>query len=208
MKQNTFKSFQQICISGIHRLRFICIFFAAVLTFSCNNKSDKKSTGSDTDTTQNKPEGPGTLSITFHKYRLEKSQIALLGNKKIVLYPQFDDFQDPKEMQIWFTHFNTIGPVAGSIQCKSLTNDPAATFDASNIGLTNNELVFSDYQWGNFEYLILEPTRIGDKLGFNITAFTSNGGATDPPVEVTLPQAARFSKPSPPAPPGFIPSDK
>jgi len=196
-----------------HRnLSFLFLLFALSSMVSCNSKSKEEKTTGDT-TAVAQPDalavapggGPVTASIkVFNKYKILKSQIDFTYTK-LVLVTVLDNLADPSLMSLYSFPSRAAGaPLVGTPIRASTLPDPATAFGTMGIMISNNELLLSDFNWANIDYITLEPTRNVDNLAFNIVAFHDQVG--QPPIIVppNVPSGNQ-SKPSPPAPPAFIP---
>ncbi|MGQ0737588.1 MAG: hypothetical protein ACT4OJ_00875 [Bacteroidota bacterium] len=181
-------------------VRLLTILFTFSLLLSCNNGGDGEKTGKDSTAKSN---DPVQMAIPqFFKYRIDASQLDRVSYQKLVLNVTLDNIQDPSSMGLLFYQAQTGGGVQISLPGQAaITADAAAVFNTQAIIVSNNEIIFDQYDWGQTDHLILEPTRINSNLAFNVTAVNSLGTPVPPSVP-----AGRSSKPSPPAPPAFIPN--
>jgi hypothetical protein len=213
MKQNQLLSLP-VNQHSRHFIRPSFIVFAAIfLLMGCNSKSkENKAIVADstimtpTDSAHVVGGGPKAFISTFYKYKIAKGQIDF-SYTKLTLEPVLDNLADPTTISLYGFPERAAGvPLVGTpFRAKQLT-DPAAAFGTMGIMIGNNEILLSDFDWTTTDYLILEPTRIIDNFGFNVTAYHEPGGGL-PPVLVppTVPTGSQ-SKPSPPAPPAFLPA--
>ncbi len=157
--------------------------------------------------------------LTFQEYQMLYNPVfstntPLKDCEKMVLTVSFDDLTNPTEMYLHYMPSRDIAHGGGAVGIPGRilgTNvNPPPVFDTSGIQIGNNEMDLALYKdptgkWLDFDYLSLTPTRNGDYLGFDILAFKNSVLG---PVPVNLPVLGRASKPSPPAPPQFLKTDK
>ncbi|MEO7923840.1 MAG: hypothetical protein ABIR30_09190 [Chitinophagaceae bacterium] len=190
---------------------YLAIISVILILNSCNSGSkEEKKTGTDTTTVPTDPNANGGGPVkavigTFYKYKIAKAQIDF-AYTKLVLVPVLDNLADPSAMSLYSFPERSAGlPLVGApIRAKTLP-DPAAAFGTMGIMITNNEITLADFDWTNIDYITLEPTRSVDNLSFNVVAYDDQGGLPPIIVPPTVP-AGNQSKPSPPAPPAFIPA--
>ena len=201
MKQNLLQSGRKhLVITNIQN--FIWLFFSLIFSLSCNTNSEKK-TDDKKDSTQTDKDGPKAAIIkTFSQYKINKTDIPFgTQYNKLVLNISLDDLANPSKMGLVYYAVNsTVEPNQILIPPGTAKDTLTASFYTKGILISNNELILSDYQSLNFDYLLLNPMRNNANLGFSVSAY-SYGVGSDMPV--TLPQIAQETKPSPPAPPAF-----
>ncbi len=194
---------------AMFRFSFLTIAFFSFVLLSCNNDAKKESAVNTTDTTRKEQEkGPSANAITaFKKFRILKSSLNLIQDRKLSLVPGFDDLADPTNMSLFYFPVSQIGSIGTAAKADDKSDGDAAPFDTHGIILSNNELVLANYDWPNIDYLVLEPTRDAshpDNLGYNIRAFRFGPSEGSPGVEIPIAAPeGRSTKPSPPAPPAL-----
>lgn len=191
-----------------NRFALVSVALFSILLFSCNNDAKKENAGIAKDTTQQQEENPSANAInTFKKFRILKANLNLVQYRKLTLVPGFDNLADPTTMGLYYFPVSQMGAIGVPGKADDKSDGNAAPFDTNNIILSNNELVFANYDWPNIDYLVLEPARDAnhpDNLGFVIRAFRFGAIEGDPDIETPIAApAGRATKPSPPAPPAL-----